>query len=308
MAVLLSLRNGFQKAVSMFQLPVLLYVLNMVFALVPAFLFYQAVSRRIGSSLVLERMLHDFDYSVYRDFLNEAKSEFFVLYGVVLAVLLMYMLFSVFVDGGIIALFRDSHDTLSMRKFFGDCGEFAVRFLHLFFLWCGITVVLVVIALSFLTAEFGSWTTGALSETDLIFPAITCAGVFFFLLILLVMVLSYAKIIIVVEGEKKVRTALWRAVRFLVKNFFSATALQFILISAVAGLMILYLFIESSAGMTSGYSVVIVWVLQQTVVLLRMWLRMAGYGSQLSFYQAGKYTLGELTELEDIVTATEVSV
>jgi hypothetical protein len=288
MAVLKSIGNGIRTAARKPRLLLDLWVINFVFALLVAGPFYALFKADLGHSL-LGRNLQSLDFIWLGDLVYRYQDMAPAALAWVMIPVLLYMLFYVFLNGGIIGRLLDGEGRTTPQSFFADCGRYFWRFVRLF-----------LVSLLFYALAFGV-ILGALSallkpvmenaRTEWTGFWISCLRTIFALLLLSLvhMILDYARILVVAEDDRHVLHALKTALRFIGRRFFRAWFL-YLLIAAgfLAGTALYFLacgVIPDTGLIWTGLG--IVWA--QAFIAFRLLTKMVFFSSQAEYYRSSHY-------------------
>lgn len=302
--------KGFKTTKKTAKMVLLLFFINLAFAMILAVPMYHSLKDSFGDSLVGERMTNGFDilwWEEYRDqstglaktftpsiigkgaILNNLEGlilmTFFALPPEILILGLFYIIFRTFLAGGILSIFNINTSKFSLKKFFGGAGT---HFPH-FFLVMLVSWVFFFGVLSFIYRGFSSIRSSVAQNS---FSEITPfhLGIFFsvillFLLLFLQMLFDYTRIQIVVENKKNILVAVRDAFRFIVRHLGSTLGLLYLLFIVNFSITILYLLLKNSVPQSTGIGVISVFFIQQlfvfSIIFIRCWL----YASELELYK-----------------------
>jgi hypothetical protein len=126
------------------------------------------------------------------------------------------------------------------------------------------------------------------SEKALFYAVITGAGLHTLIFIYLMIVAHYTRFMIITEDTTKVLKKIWASVKFVSRRFFLAYPLYLLLLANLVLLIFVYKFLSGVVGMTSGFTIFIMFLLQQVFIWSRIWLKIWFYGSQLEYYLYNK--------------------
>lgn len=137
---------GFTSAKWQLRTMTIVYMVFVIIALTFGFQIYKVMTASIGDSLELEKLVHGFDHTVVSDFLNIHGASISPLLGQLRWVLIMYLLISAFINGGI---FHCVHfEVRGWQRFWNGCAQHYLSFLKamaifsiLQVVWLGITLV-----------------------------------------------------------------------------------------------------------------------------------------------------------------------
>jgi hypothetical protein len=288
----------------------LLFVINLMFALILAVPMHNSLKDSFGNSLVGERMAKGFDTLWWEEFQDQSEGlektftpfiigkgallnnfemfvqmRFFDLPPAIIVLGLIYILFHTFLAGGILSTFSRDPPRFSLKPFLEGAGHYFFRFF---------TVMLVSWLFFFgLVGQLNQWlhtivgkaAENAPSEIMPFCLSLLFNIVVFFLLLLFRMIFDYARIVIVAEGERNILRAISDAFGFVIKNPGSALGLFYTIFAVNVAVTLSYLLVKNLIPQTDTLGVLFVFLLQQmfifAVVGIRCWL----YASQLELYK-----------------------
>jgi hypothetical protein len=286
--------EGMRQAQRSFLVVLILFGVNFVLAGIIAILFRSVVSAAFGNSLAPLKLLHDFDFTVYIDYILKNQGKLSAVYALITWFIVMNNFLSIFFDGGIIASVQSESGRFRFPSFCASCGEYFGRFLRLFCISAPVILIsgFVLITLSGFvsSAIVGSGET----EIQLIREFVIAAVLFLLPLSVLFLASDYARVLAVAEHEQRMVRAFWHGLQFVFSNLFQVYML--FLFYFILSL----LFLGSWAAMTthvtvdSGLLVLGVFMIQQIIVLGRSWVRVAAIGSQVALYDESRPVVHDL--------------
>jgi hypothetical protein len=204
-------------------------------------------------------------------------------------VALIYFSLQVFLNGGVVGRLLDREGRATLEPFFGDCGRYFGRFVRLFLVSLVFLFLTFGVVLKLVSALIEPARESAATEW---LPLILSNAHFLVALLLLSivhMIIDYARIAVVADGEKKVLRALRHALRFLGKRFFRAWGIYLAIVlltlagTAVFSIVLGRLGAPGVAWVMAG----LVWM--QIYVLFRMGIRTLFVAAQAEYYRSHPY-------------------
>lgn len=279
---------GVRRANSAVGLILLLYAINLLLAAPIALGFRATVSAAFSGSTSPESLLRGFDYTLFQDFMSHHGREIQPLFRQLVGFAFVSMLLSTFLAGGTLSTLREQNGRFSAETFFRDCGKYFARFFRLFLIFGVLLTLLTTILSVGLGVVFTQMADNADSEVR-VFAGVIGVGLAFVLpMMLLMMAGDYAKIITVTNGSRSMAGATRDAFRFVLKNFSSTVGLQLMLLLLLLLLVAAYWGIEGFVGMTSPFSIAVVFLMQQLFVISRMWIRVTYFSGEMTLYEGRK--------------------
>ncbi|MGE0129951.1 MAG: hypothetical protein AB7U82_17855 [Blastocatellales bacterium] len=195
-----------------------------------------------------------------------------------------YLLLNTLFAGGVLGVLNSADGLFTMRKFWAEAGAHFWRFFRL-----------TLISLGFYGAAYGiyallRWPIDNAAEVASAFGPVVykrwAAMIALALMFAFVnMVFDYAKIATVVKDSKGMFRESFKALRFALRNFFSAFGLY--LIIAITGLA-LFLALNSlrwSVDQSSVGAVLLAILVGQIAIAGRMWTRLVFYSAEMHLYK-----------------------
>lgn len=306
-----ALREGMKLAVSRWRLAAALLLLNLMVALLLSAPVYSLLESETSDRPEAWRTLERFDAQWYGEFVyrHPALQETFEpmlrplaaliadsppqrfsetieswsLAWFALAALVCLAANAFFNAGAIGALAR--LEPFSWQRFWADVGRFGLQLFKLMLLFLPLYFLL-------LGANLALWrgaewlVRSAASERTVIAVYWLRLAVVLALFSFINMVSDYAKIKAVVEQSGNAVGEARGAFRFVLANFKPA-ALIYLMVALIGiSFVLFYLLIETRLPQNSMPMIVLVFLLQQALILTRAWTRLLFFSSQLRFYQA----------------------
>lgn len=273
MRILGAWRKGWSFVYSKLQLVGLLYLVNVLFALIIVVPLSNYLDDRVGDSMsmMMDRFV-GFDYSFLSDFINNYGMGIDAILEMSKLVKVLYLLISVFLMGGILHSIKHSE-----RKY--DFNLFVVGGLKYYWRLMILTIVFIIIHLLvfslcffvFQSAIGGLSPFGIESDTKVILAGKIMIAVYLFIALIIKLWHEYSKLSMI-SDEKNLLFNLKQGIIQLRRNFISgftfliSTALMLVLIFVLNHL------IKSGFGIEK--SILIVFLLSQLVLIFRFILKL----------------------------------
>jgi hypothetical protein len=288
MSIVRAIVKGLGTTLRKPRLVVILYVFNLLFAAAVLAPFFAVVQSELGHSLMGSNVR-----PVDIMWLGEAALKYGdavpAIIGQALAAALLYFALHLFLNGGIIGRLLDREGRTTLEPFFADCGRYFWRYVRIFLISLVFYVLTFGVVLKLLSALIRPAAESAVTEW---LPLILSNLHFLVALLLLSivhMIVDYARIAVVSDGEAKVLRALRHALKFLGKRFFRAWAIYLLLVlMTIAGTVVFYVVLgRFAAPGVAGVAVGLVWM--QAYILFRIWMRTVFVAAQAEYYRAHPY-------------------
>jgi len=285
MGVLKAIAQGLKEAISRWKVLLILYGANLLFALLLTYPFHKSLRDFLAHSLAAEKIAQGFDLTTFLTFSRESGSwEISAAFPLFAG--LLFLIVTVFLNGGVLTSFREYGRRFSLSLFFEGCGEFFGRFFRLLlisllffiavFLLCGV-----------LKALLDSIKKGFEDERVIFALNVLWVLVTAFLVFWVNMVFDYAKILTVTHGRRRMWSATGEAIRFVFSHFGRALGIYyglfFLAFLMTIGYFLLGQFLESLAGV---WIILLLLIVRQVYILIRVGMGLAFFGSQWHFYNA----------------------
>ena len=256
----------------------LIYGLNVGFAILIALPLSNYLQSTISDSLATNNEFMQFNYTYINDFLANHGSGLGVIFNTSLYVLLIYFIIMVFVSGGIVGMIQAKERYSDFKNFFSDGAYYFWRFLRLdmYFL----LLYLFISFIAFKIFQIGGFSIFNLeNELGLINRFYILSAVMTILFFFLGMIHMYAKLFIGLEDRFFIHKEVKAAFDFCVRNFWKALSLA-ILNFLVFGIIAMLYFWFRKHYHFSNSSILLLFLLGQAFILFRIAcriVRMASY-------------------------------
>jgi hypothetical protein len=278
-----SLRRGFTEAARRSRITLGLYLLNLIAAAVLTAPLLVALDAVFGRSEAARGLDSTFNFEALLDFIR-SHEEFLQTHFQTLGVgAIFYAIASAVLTGGTIDTLKGPQRSPFLPRFFGGCGRFALRFVRLL-----AYLAVALWALYWLSRGIDRAVVLAFDESAHEVAAFWAMrgkqGLMLLVLLLLASVFDLARILTVLENRAHMIGALLTAAGFVARHVPSILGLYAFLLGAGLLLFVPYLFVAHH--LLPATSIFGLLVVQQLVILLRHFLRVAGFASLLSFYRS----------------------
>ena len=301
---------GIRKAVHAWPVTVITFIVHLMMAGIAALLFKSSLSNAFGNSLAPDQFLHGFNYSYVIDLLKKNPGLLQTVFGVVAWMMVINNFLFLFFKGGIIAAVQPNNEKVTLPAFFKGCGQYLGRFFRLFFM-----VALAALGLVFILGMVAGFLYQLLQgdgETELQILRASGGVVALFMLSLsiLLLIADYAQVLTVAGNERKMIRAFWIAVKFVFRKFFSAYGLFLLFTSGSILIIVVLVFAGAHENAESGFPLMGVFLVQQIIIMIRAWWRVAAVGGQVELYvsKTGVPTIEMVQELSAPAVSMPVKV
>jgi hypothetical protein len=283
-----AIANGIGATVRKFRVVVILYLVNLVFALVVALPFLALVQNELGRSL-LGLSVRPVDLMWLGEAVLKHQDALAAIAAGAVAAGLGYLALHVFLYGGIVGRLIDREGPAGLGAFAGDAGRYFGRFVRVFLISLVFLVLTLGIFMKLVSTLFEPLSNAAVTEWV---PLILSNVHFLIALVLLSivhMVIDYTRIAVVADGERKVLRALRHALTFLKTRFFRAWAIYLLIVAGtVAGSVVFYVGLGRLGAPAAGL-IVAAFVWMQAYMVFRVWIRALFVAAQAEYYRSHPY-------------------
>lgn len=277
-----SIKNGVAQVWSSKRMIFIFYAINVVFGLVLMLPVRTVLKDFAGHSLMGKALAGRLSMDFLFDFFKH-NSEVGSMFGALLIVAAVYWLLALFLSGGAFSIFVSQRD-YSARQFWGDSGKYFGRFFRLA-LW-SLPVIAVIFCLQFLETGVRRLIFGSDPYENILYWGDWIRfGLRTISLLLIGLVLDYARIHIVATDERKTRRSLVHGIKFAFENLGQTFGLAFLLFLAGALILVLYNPLADALAAPNALVVLLLFVLQQSYMVFRMTLRLTTYASEVHLYR-----------------------
>lgn len=274
--------QGFITANRNVRMVIYLWLVNFLFSLMIITPFYLLLNKEFSRSLVGDTMTEKFDLTWLGDIVFKYKDIHEALLGWLAVGGIIYLLFHIFLNGGVIGRIVEQRERISLGNFFSDCGKFFWRFFRVFLISLIVYAFIIGIIYKLISSLFKLWTKNASTEWPLIISSNLKFLILIFLFYTTRMFFDYVRIRLVVEDSRRTIAATILNFSFIGKRFFKALFLYFLV--GMAGIIFSLVYFGVSKILPSSASVVvIVFIWQQLYILSRMWVKILFFSTEYHF-------------------------
>jgi hypothetical protein len=263
------------------RLAVRLWAINLIFSLFAVGPLFFLMMDHMSHSFSGESSLQKLDVFWLADLAYRFMNITPALTGLVLLAAVLYLLLSVFLNGGIIGGLNRAEAKTTLADFFHDCGLYFWRFFRLFILSVPVYLAVLVIFYQLIKAFLEIFNRRAATE----WPALIVSNLRLLALVLLLAVVSmffdYVKIGLVTSARKKVLEQTWLTLKFIGRRFFKAWGLYLLAGLVFVALTLFYLEIARLLPKNRPLLVLLVFLWQQFYILCRQWCKLLFFATEI---------------------------
>jgi hypothetical protein len=279
--------KGLWLAVKKIKMWLLLYIINFVFAILAAIPLSSLLQEKVGKSLAPERMLSDFDYTIYQDFMNEYGDAFSIIMGQSQLIFVFYFFLSIFLVGGILTILKNHTDKFSFQAFWSGCTVYFWRMLRLTFYFLIIhAVILGAFSILIYFGKFHQGLDGVESEVEMInavkymLPIYLIFASFFFL------IQDYAKIHVIHKNPNWLFRSFWKSFAIVFNNFLKTYPLYLLNMLTFAIIFIAFWYFRFYNNMDNVAAIALTFAVGQAFIFARIGTKLLNLGSATLMYQS----------------------
>ncbi|MCK4466444.1 MAG: hypothetical protein KAU83_12105 [Bacteroidales bacterium] len=284
MNILQSYASGFKTTVRFLKLTLVVYILNLLMGLTIAIPFMGALKEASGHSMAPQNLLKGFDFTSFQEILRHYGEEISSYLSHGFWIVLFFLILSIFLTGGILTAFNKKESTFSLKSFFSGCGTFFFRFFKVSLYTVFMHIILAVFVYLIFALIVAGMAGGTASEKTFFHLFVFFLGIHLLLGIYLIIITDYSRFMLVLNDSGKVLKSIWLATKFVTRKLPHTYGLYLMLLVIPLILFYLYMIASRTIGMTSGITILIMFVLQQLFIWLRISLRIWTFASQFDYY------------------------
>ncbi len=279
--------KGIWLAIRKIKMWVFLYIINLIFAMLAAVPLSNLIQSKVGRSLAPGRMLPDFDYTIYQDFMNAYGDEFSVIMGQSRLIFVFYFFLSLFLVGGILTILKNHAEKFSFQAFWSGCTVYFWRMLRLTFYFL---IIHMAIAGVFAALVYYGWFKDGLeaveSEVDMInavkfvLPVYLIFASFFFL------IQDYAKIHVVHKNPNWLFRSFWKSFAIVFRNFLKTYPLYLLNVLTFVIIFGIFWYFRFSNNMDNMTNIALTFAIGQAFIFARIGTKLLNLGSATLMYQS----------------------
>jgi len=270
--------NSISLGLRQWQIAAIVYFIQLCLALTLGMQAHSVLESSIGHSLEINKLLVQYDHTVFTDFLKVHGASITPLIGQLRWLLLVWLVFSVFINAGL--LYSSSPETLSRQSKVSAFWQGGARY---FFPFLKISLVFLLLALV--------WTVVVLLPIVLYFepslqyfssekyPVWIILGLLLIYLSGLVVLFLWSVIsrFVKIKTGASMVTCIFKGWGIFRKNKVSFLGIMSVFVMLQIVLLAFYWLLEALTGMTSAGLILLLFVAQQAFVFLRIQLRQMMY-------------------------------
>ncbi len=275
--------SGFHTINKRIKIAFYLWAVNILFSLVVIAPLYYLLQNQFSRSLLGDQMAKGNDFLIWlSDFVYKSKDIYPALVGWILVPLGLYLVFNIFLAGGVIGRIAVPAEKTNLSGFFSDCGKYFFRFFRVFLISVFGYIIFFGLVFILISVAFNFWTKNASTEWPLIFTSNFKFLIAVLLFSIVRMFFDYVKIRLIVEDSKKAVRATLINFSYVGKRFLKAWGL-YLLVGLVAVIFFMICTIIHRILPENGLFFLLVLLWQQLYIFSRMWTKMLFFSTEYHF-------------------------
>ncbi len=286
MGVFKTFGQGFRTANRKGRMLVYLWLFYVLFSLLVIAPFYFVFQKEFSRSVLGERLFEGMDVLWLGDLIYKYQNLSSILVGWLVVPSIIFLLFHIFLNGGIIGRLAAGGEKVTLQSFCGDGGKYYWRFLRVFLIsLVGYAVVFGVIGRA-ISAPFKLWVKNASNQWTTLIASSLRLLLFLLLFSIVKMFFDYIKIRLVAEESKKTLRAFLFNFSFLGRRFFRAWAL-FLLVGLVfVAISVVYQVVAGWLPKPGQSLSGLFFLWQQMFILAKLWTTVLFFSTEYHFWMS----------------------
>jgi hypothetical protein len=261
----------------------LFWVLNAVSAVVLSLSIYNTLHDNLGRSLISDRLTNSFDYFWYLQFRNLYELQLDQIPFVIYSIVVIYTIIQTFFLGGLIAVFNQPKKNHTVDLFYGGVKYFN-RFLKVMLI--SVLFYAVAFKINDLTGDLISW---MYKNSESALGDFILRSLRYTLLIFLIGVVSilsdYSKVSLAVKDKTHIIKEVFASIIFIKNNFY-IVFITFLIVACLGALgVVVYNIIHITIARTSYYLLILIFILQQMLIIFRLLIRMLFCATEVTIFK-----------------------
>lgn len=273
-------QHAFRITRQQWRIAAIVYFFQGCLALTLGMQVHSVLQSSIGNSLEINKLLAQFDHTVFTDFLKIHGASITPLIGQLRWLVPVWLVFSVFINAGLMygVAFRGAREQKSVRIFWEGGFRFFFPFLKFSLLFLLLALTLTIL-LWFPMALFLEPSLQYFSaEKYTVWLVLGLLAVYLMGLALIFVWSVLSRLVKIQTGNRIIRSARI-GLQILGENKLRLLVLLLAFLAIQIGLMLLYWLLEAGIGMTTHLGILVLFAIQQVFVFFRIQIRQLMYAS-----------------------------
>lgn len=287
--------TGLKETLRMPRLLFLLFGVNLAMAWIVTHVFKKVFVGGLDATLEFSALSKGFHFAILADYLNNNPSIVAAIVATFVIVGIFYWFVNIFLVGGTLRVLNKN--TFTMSNFLSGGSYNFRKFSQIAFLM--LLVHLLVAVLVYMMLPIADSVFKYETEVGQTRAVIIAVAVHLVLLSFFVIISDYAKIYALFNDTNNPFKAVWQSLKFTFRYFLKTNALFWLIV--VSSVVIMYLFysIHRDIHELKTVGVILVFLLQQLIILIRIFFRIWLFSSEIEVY-AGNFLKDERERIEKI--------
>jgi len=257
------------------------YLTLLILALLATMPFMNLMDSKVGHSLAIDKLLPDFDYTVYQDFMNATgvKTAFAAIGNMGLGLLVLFFILSIFLTGGVLKIYKNAPERFSLQSFFAGCTYYFWRLLRMTIYFLVVHIAIGALFVFIYTKIIGGGFDDFGSEIGYVEVIRKVGAVYLLVAAWFFMVHDYAKIDLVHQDRTLITHSFWGSFSLVFRNFFNTFLLYILNALTFAGVFVLYFYLSKMIYTDTPRGIALALILGQAFVIARIAVRLLNLAS-----------------------------
>lgn len=282
MKIFTAFTKGLFKSASNPKMLVLIWMVNLLMALMLAVPFYAVSKSTAGASLIPNELLSEFNFTAVMEWLRKSGNIPGALLILAVCVAVAYYLIWIFISGGIIYSMNKKRYT--RKSFWNGSAKNFPRFLGVSAIVLLIQIILAVIVIAGVSVILGRLQETAVTEDEYVHWILGGGALFILFWLFWSAVSDYSKFYLAANNSFNVFGAFFRTFIFSVKSFLKVYLLRFLLFLTPIPIWYIFWKLNGIVAGTTGIGLIVLFLIHQIFLFIRIWFRVWVYGSQLEMF------------------------
>ena len=257
---------------------ILLFCFNLGFAIFIAVPIRNLLQDKVGFQITLDKSVERFDFTFMADFFNQYGD---LVSGIVnhgILVIFLYLLFFVFLTGGILHTIIHQSGSFRGREFWGGAGQYFWKILRLL-IYFGLIHAIVFFLFAYVFAYQGIDPLKMESDAWIIKRSQWMVPFLLFVHVLIAMVHDFVKVAVVQYSPGFMQTTIKERAIWIWRHFLHSLGLYLLNILVIILLFVLYRSIKGLFPEISSFGIIVGFFLAQVYIFLRVGLKLVNFAS-----------------------------
>jgi hypothetical protein len=290
------LKESFEVIKQKWQLHILMYLVGLLLTGFPTFLFYEILTKELGTTMLLNELVPDFSFMILGDFLNASGKAFKPVFWYSLGVGFLGSIVYTFFAGGIIDQLAKTKERFSFGQFFKKSAALFPKYFGLLNL-IGILLFVFFLVAGLFYFIFVSIADGG-TERDYVLWFIPPTILFFVMMTYGLTLSFYAKVFIWKEPKIGFVKAFWEAFYYVYREK-KPVIIFWSLMVLGASFLLIYILLDRFIGMRSAFTIALMVFFQQWFILSKFVLKHWNYAAAIKYFERNEINLSQYVKLPE---------